>query len=123
MMPWNTALPIFVADDEAATLDALRFMLTCAGYRVATFASGSELLAVVTDALPGLILLDHVMPGLDGLQVCGQLSARGVTAPVILITGHPDPAIRQRARDAGVPLVEKPAAQDLLRAIEAMPLP
>ena len=118
MMPWNMALPIFVADDDADTLEALQFMLTCEGYRVATFASGSELLAACPAALPGLVVVDYVMPDLTGLEVHRQLAELGVTAPAILITGHPDWSIRQCAQAAGVPLVEKPAAQDLLRAIE-----
>ncbi|ACL63072.1 response regulator transcription factor [Methylobacterium nodulans] len=122
-MPWNTALPIFIAEDDPALLNSLAFMLQGEGYRVVTFESGSELLSAFPGAKPGCVLLDYVMPGMSGLEVYHQLRERGVDVPVLLLTGHPDPSIRRRAREAGLPLIEKPLAQDLLSAIEAAASP
>jgi two-component system, LuxR family, response regulator FixJ len=119
-MPWNTALPIFIADDDADTRDALRFMLTCEGYRVRTFASGRDLLGAAAVDEPCLIILDYLMPGMNGLEVYRELRARDVRMPVILITGHPDPSIRRRALEAGLAVIDKPGAQALLSAIETV---
>ncbi|MBP30550.1 response regulator, partial [Methylobacterium sp.] len=70
--------------------------------------------------------LDHVLPGLDGLEVCARLHDLDARVPVVLITGHPDPAIRARARAAGIPLVDKPLAFDALLGLlapDAAPAP
>ncbi len=76
---------------------------------------------------PLCVLLDHVMPGMDGLEVCRRLRDLDARVPVILITGHPNPRIRIRAREAGVPLVDKPLAfealVDLLAACRPAPVP
>jgi FixJ family two-component response regulator len=48
------------------------------------------------------------MPGMNGLDLIGLLRARHIGAPAILITSHPSPSLRERARTAGVPIVEKP---------------
>ncbi|KOX60284.1 hypothetical protein ADL19_02625, partial [Streptomyces purpurogeneiscleroticus] len=63
--------------------------------------------------------LDHVLPGLDGLEVCARLHDLDARVPVVLITGHPNPAIRARARAAGIPLVDKPLAFDALLGLLA----
>ncbi|WP_442919062.1 hypothetical protein [Methylobacterium sp. XJLW] len=59
------------------------------------------------------------MPGLDGLEVCTRLHDLDARVPVVLITGHPNPAIRARARAAGIPLVDKPLAFDALLGLLA----
>ena len=58
------------------------------------------------------MVLDYVMPGMDGLEVFARLRELAVHAPAVLITGHPDPRIRSRAREVGLPLVEKPITFD-----------
>ena len=112
-MPALTDL-IYVVDDDAAVLHSTRFLLESEGLRVETFADGPELLAAFPGPSPAFVLLDHVLPGLDGLEVCARLHDLDARVPVVLITGHPDPAIRARARAAGIPLVEKPLAFDAL---------
>ncbi|MCF4129879.1 response regulator transcription factor [Methylobacterium sp. SyP6R] len=102
--------PIYVVDDDPAILHSTRFLFECEGHRVETFASGPELLSAFPGPCPLCVLLDQVMPGMDGLEVCRRLRLLDAAVPVILITGHPDPRIRARARDAGVPLIDKPLA-------------
>jgi FixJ family two-component response regulator len=106
-------------DDDPAILHSTCFLLEGEGHAVETFASGHELLAALPDARPSCVLLDQVMPGLDGLAVIGRIRALAPPVPVILITGHPDPAIRTKARAAGVPLMEKPYAFEALLGLLA----
>jgi FixJ family two-component response regulator len=112
-------MPIFMVDDDAETLRSARFMLEGEGYPVATFESGSHLLAAFPEAKPCCIVIDYVLPDMTGLDVSARLRALGVTAPVIIITGHPSPKIREQVQKAGLRLVEKPLVEDLLSAIEA----
>lgn len=110
---------IYVVDDDPAILHSTRFLLESEGHRVETFADGRALLAAFPGPHPTFVLLDHVMPGMDGLAVWGRLRDLAAGVPVILITGHPDPGIRSRARAAGIPLVEKPLAFDALMGMLA----
>lgn len=113
-------MPIFMVDDDAETLRSARFLLEGEGYPVATFESGGQLLAAFPEAKPCCIVIDYVLPDMTGLDASARLRALGVMAPVIIITGHPSPKIRERVREAGLPLVEKPLVDELLSAIEAV---
>jgi FixJ family two-component response regulator len=113
-MPSHPSTLIFVVDDDPAVLHSTRFLLESEGHQVETFPGGRELLAAFPGPSPALVLLDHVMPGLDGLEVFAQLRSLDAVVPVVLITGHPDPGIRTRARLAGLSVVEKPLAFDAL---------
>ncbi len=113
-MPSDLHSPIYVVDDDLAVLHSTRFLLESEGHQVETFVGGPELLAAFPGPAPAFVLLDQMMPGMDGLEVYARLREIDDRVPVILITGHPDPRIRTRARAAGVPLVEKPLAFDAL---------
>ena len=116
---------IFVVDDDPAILHSMRFLLESEGHRVEAFASGDAVLQAFPGPSPAFVILDQVMPGMDGLEVFRRLRASGLATPAVLMTGHPDPGIRARARDAGLPLIEKPLALDafmtMLAAGEAEP--
>lgn len=113
-----TAMPsapqnlIYIVDDDPAVLHSTRFLIECEGYRVETFAGGRELLAAFPGPQPTLVLLDQVMVGMDGLEVFRRLRSLDAHVPVVLITGHPDPGIRTRARAAGIPVIDKPLVFD-----------
>ncbi len=111
--------PIYVVDDDPAVLHSTRFLFESEGHRVETFASGSELLSAFPGPCPLCVLLDQVMPGMDGLEVCRRLRDLDAGIPVILITGHPNPRIRTRARDAGISVVDKPLAFETLASLLA----
>jgi FixJ family two-component response regulator len=113
-MPSESSGLIYVVDDDIAVLHSTRFLLETEGHAVETFTDGSGLLAAFPGPSPAFVLLDHVMPGMDGLEVYDRLRNLDARVPVVLITGHPDPGIRSRARAAGLPLVEKPLALDAL---------
>ncbi|SEI05694.1 Response regulator receiver domain-containing protein [Methylobacterium sp. 275MFSha3.1] len=118
-MPSAPQSLIYVVDDDPAVLHSTRFLIECEGHRVETFADGHDLLAAFPGPRPAFVLLDHVMPGMDGLEVLGHLRELDAHVPVVLITGHPDPGIRARARAAGVPLVDKPLVFDALLGLLA----
>ncbi|GJD30934.1 Response regulator protein TodT [Methylobacterium adhaesivum] len=121
-MSQDRSAPLFVVvDDDPATLHSTCFLLESRGHRVEAFTDGEDLLASFPGPKPCCVLLDQVMPGLDGLDVAGRLRALDALIPVILITGHPAPGIRRRARAAGVPLIEKPFDYETLLGLLAAP--
>lgn len=78
---------IYIADDEANIRDAIRPFLEAEGYRVRTFASGEELLAVFPEEPCDLIILDVMMPGLSGFEVCTRIREMS-TVPIIMLTAR-----------------------------------
>lgn len=106
---------VHVIDDEAAVRDAAAFMLRHAGYDVATYPSGEAFLELADTARSGCILLDVRMPGIDGLEVQKALVERGVTMPIVVVTGHGDIRIAVQAMKAGaVDFVQKPYQREVL---------
>jgi two-component system phosphate regulon response regulator PhoB len=79
---------ILVVDDEPDAVELIAFNLKAAGFDVASAADGSEALRKARSAQPDLILLDLMLPGVDGLQVCRLLRHDPATAtiPVIMLT-------------------------------------
>lgn len=111
---------IHIIDDEDSIRRSAGFMLKTSGFAVETWTSGVEFLKNVKNAAPGCILLDVRMPEMDGLEVQQELSQRGVSMPVVVLTGHGDITIAVRAMKAGaVDFIEKPFEKAvLLSAIE-----
>ncbi|RYE58737.1 MAG: response regulator transcription factor [Rhizobiaceae bacterium] len=112
---------IHIVDDEDAVRRSARFMLSTSGFAVETWESGVAFLKAVRHAQAGCILLDVRMPEMDGLEVQQALNERGVTMPVIILTGHGDISTAVRAMKAGaVDFIEKPFEKaTLLSAIDA----
>ena len=94
---------ILVVDDIAANLRLLEARLNAEYYEVGLAASGPEALARASDWMPDVILLDVMMPGMDGYEVCRRLKGNPATAhiPVVMITALVDPAERVRGLEAG----------------------
>ena len=111
---------IHLVDDDEAIRRSVGFMLKTSGHDVRTYESGLELLKSVPNLEPGCILLDIRMPGMDGLEVQSALRDKGVTLPVIIMTGHGDVTLAVQAMKAGaVDFIEKPFEKAvLLSAIE-----
>ncbi|WP_404480537.1 response regulator transcription factor [Novosphingobium sp. BL-52-GroH] len=112
---------VHIVDDEESMRRSTGYALKTTGYAVATWASGAEFLKKVRHAEQGCILLDVRMPDIDGLEVQQVLAARGVTMPVVIMTGHGDISIAVQAMKAGaVDFLEKPFEKSaLLNAVEA----
>ena len=80
---------VLVVDDEPTVREVVQHYLERDGYQVLTAADGAEALAAVADGAPDLIVLDLMLPRVDGLDVCRQVRAAGPT-PIIMLTakGH-----------------------------------
>jgi two-component system, OmpR family, alkaline phosphatase synthesis response regulator PhoP len=84
----DTQRTIMVVDDNPDIITIVKTILEGKGYNVLSASSGQELLNLLTDRKPDLIILDIMMPEMDGLEVLGRLKAVTETAsiPVILLT-------------------------------------
>jgi DNA-binding response OmpR family regulator len=82
------ARKILVVDDEAVLVDTIAYNLEQAGYQVMTAANGTSALQMARRETPDLIILDIMLPELDGLEVCRQLRREGNTAtiPIMMLT-------------------------------------
>ena len=76
---------ILVVDDEAAILQTLRFNLERNGYAVCTAGDGRQALSVIETEKPDLVLLDIMLPVLDGIEVCREIRRRS-NVPVLMLT-------------------------------------
>jgi two-component system phosphate regulon response regulator PhoB len=79
---------ILVVDDEEDVLELVRYNLDKSGYQVETASSGEEALAKARRKLPDLVILDLMLPGMDGLEVCKKLKndAKTEGLPIIVLT-------------------------------------
>jgi two-component system, OmpR family, response regulator MprA len=114
---------ILVVDDERAVRDSLRRALELQGYAVALAADGAEALAQLESNGPvDAVLLDVLMPGLDGLEVCRQIRRSGNEVPVLMLTARDAVGDRVAGLDAGADdYVVKPfALEELLARVRAL---
>jgi class 3 adenylate cyclase len=97
------AAKVLVVDDTPHNVKLLSDLLAIRGYAVATAASGEEALAKVAAERPDLVLLDIMMPGLSGYDVCRRLRADAVTAllPIVLVTSLDGAQERIKGIEAG----------------------
>jgi FixJ family two-component response regulator len=105
---------VLIVDDDPAVRVSLKFSLQIEGFRVRVYASGQELLADPDLPVYGCLVIDQRMPDLTGLDVVARLRDRQVALPAILITTDPNQAVRNRAADAGIAVIEKPLLSDAL---------
>jgi DNA-binding response OmpR family regulator len=85
-----TTPTVLIADDDAVSMYLLRHCLTTAGFRVCCALDGREALAMMKDESPALVILDVMMPVMDGLEVLrhAKASAELVAIPVIVVTSR-----------------------------------
>ena len=98
---------VHLVDDEEAIRRAVSFMLKTSGYQVRTYESAIDLLKSLPLA-PGCILADIRMPGMDGLQLQGELADKGIDLPVIIMTGHGDVTLAVQAMKSGARTSTRP---------------
>ncbi len=81
---------ILIVDDEPMTRNLLRLMLERVGFEIAEAEDGLKALLMVAEQLPDLLLLDVMMPNMDGLTVCEKMRAQAETAviPIILLSAR-----------------------------------
>jgi CheY-like chemotaxis protein len=94
---------ILIADDNAMNLDILQTRLAIHGYEILTATDGQAALDLAREKQPDLLLLDIMMPGLDGLEVCRRLRADPSLPfmPIILVTARADSKDVVTGLDAG----------------------
>jgi two-component system response regulator MprA len=92
---------ILVVDDDRALRDALRRVLTLAGYEAQTAESGEQAIELVVQAVPDAVVLDIGLPGIDGLEVCRRLRRLGNRVPILMLTARDAVSDRIDGLDAG----------------------
>jgi DNA-binding response OmpR family regulator len=79
---------VLVVDDDPNILDVIKFILTSYGFEVHTYSTGTNVVQVVLDYQPDLILLDIRLPGKLGTEICKELKDLHCTIPIILFSAH-----------------------------------
>lgn len=106
---------IHVVDDDESLRTALLRLLSAAGYEARGYASTGAFLLEPPPDRPGCLLLDVRLPGPSGLDLQATLRSRGVTLPVIFLTGHADVSSSVKAMKAGaVDFLTKPVKREIL---------
>jgi len=100
---------ILLVDDDAAVRNALKFSLEMEGFSVRLYPTPEALLAETDLPNDGCLVIDYRMPEIDGLELVERLRNRGVTLPVLLISGRVTRSLRERASGLGImEVLEKP---------------
>jgi two-component system, OmpR family, response regulator MprA len=111
-------MKILVVDDERAVRESLRRALELEGYEIALAEGGEEALRrLASNAEPDAMILDVLMPGVDGLEVCRRLRSEGSRLPVLMLTARVEVEDRVEGLDAGADdYLTKPFALEELKA-------
>ncbi len=113
---------VLVVEDDVQTASMLQRALTYEGYRVTIAADGPSALQVALQQAPDLVILDWMLPGLDGLEVCRRLRSADETLPILMLTARDEVDDRVRGLQGGADdYVPKPfALGELLARIQAL---
>ncbi len=113
---------ILVVDDDPRITDLLRRILAYEGYSVAIAASGSEALDRSLERPPDLVVLDIMLPGLDGLEVAQRLRTAGDNVPILMLTARDTVADRVKGLGTGADdyLVKPFAPEELVARVKAL---
>jgi two-component system response regulator MprA len=113
---------ILVVDDDPRITDLLRRVLAYEGYSVAVAATGSEALKRTLELPPDLIILDIMLPELNGLEVAQRLRAAGDNVPILMLTARDAIADRVKGLETGADdyLVKPFAPEELLARVKAL---
>ena len=109
---------VHVIDDDEAVRDSLAFLFDSAGVPVRTYESAVAFLEGTGGGVDGCVVTDVRMPDMSGLDLLRELVSRGVTAPVVVITGHGDVPLAVEAMKAGAfDFLEKPFDDERLLSL------
>ncbi len=113
---------VLVVDDDEKIRTALRRGLSYEGYRVVVAASGEEALVKARELLPALVVLDVMLPGIDGLEVCRRLRAAGDEVAILMLTARDEVRDRVSGLETGADdYLAKPFSfEELLARIHAL---
>src|SRR5580704_4997398 len=108
---------LLVVDDEASVREALALVLDLSGFEVTTAVDGREAIHTLATESPDAVILDVLMPGLDGLEVCRRMRAVGDRTPVLMLTARTEVSERVAGLEAGADdYLAKPFAREELVA-------
>jgi len=99
---------ILIVDDEQQVRAAIRRALVELGYQIREAEEGQSALAMIREERPALVILDYVMPGMDGAEVAREIAAIDPDLPVIFSTAHGALRTLRSAAGEPVPVLEKP---------------
>src|SRR3989442_14717215 len=113
---------ILIVDDDNRVTNALRRTLAYEGYQVSITANGEGALSIVRTKPPDLVILDLMLPGIDGLEVCRRLRTSGDWVAVLMLTARDAVADRVAGLETGADdyLVEPFALEELLARIKLL---
>jgi two-component system response regulator MprA len=113
---------VLIVDDDPRITDLLRRVVAYEGYSVAIAASGDEALQRTLECAPDIIILDIMLPRLNGLDVVQRLRAAGDTMPILLLTARDSVADRVKGLEVGADdyLVKPFAPEELLARLKAL---
>ena len=113
---------ILIVDDDNRVTSALRRTLAYEGYQVSTAANGEAALAVAHSRPPDVVILDLMLPGIDGFEVCRRLRASGDDVAVLMLTARDAVADRVAGLETGADdyLVKPFALEELLARVKAL---
>jgi two-component system response regulator DctR len=110
-----SAARVLLVDDDAAALKSLRWLLESAQLCVDSYSSADDLLAAYVPSVPGCLVVDYRMPGMNGLDLQQALLERGCRHPIIFVTGYGDvPTCSRAYRQGAFDFVEKPINDEAL---------
>jgi FixJ family two-component response regulator len=115
----STVRPLIaIVDDEESVRRALSRTLRASRFDVMVFASGQEFLDSIDTRRPDCVVLDFQMPGLTGRDVQRQLTLAKIKLPIIVVTAHDQPAIREQClADGAIAYLAKPLRREHLIAM------
>jgi FixJ family two-component response regulator len=110
---------VFLVDDDAAVRDALELVLRAAGLVVCAFDSAESFVRAYSPDLPGCLVLDIHLPGMDGLALQAKFAQEDIALPIIMISGQADIATAVGSmRKGAVSFIEKPFdTEELVRLV------
>jgi two-component system response regulator MprA len=113
---------LLVVDDDPAVREALELVLGLDGFEVTTAADGREGMRTLWTGHPDALILDVLMPGLDGLEVCRRIRAAGDRTPVLMLTARTEVTERVAGLEAGADdyLVKPFAREELIARLRAL---
>lgn len=113
---------VLVVEDDRSVRDAVERALSFEGYDVTTARDGAEALSMVMNEPPDAIVLDVMMPHVDGLETCRRIRARGDDTPILILTARHEVSDRVAGLDAGADdyMVKPFALEELLARLRAL---
>lgn len=116
------SIHILVIDDDPRLISALRRTLSYEGYQVSTATNGESALAQIRLKPPDLVILDLMLPGIDGLEICRRLRGTGEQLAILMLTARDTVMDRVTGLETGADdyLVKPFATEELLARIKAL---